>query len=88
MRAIARICPSSTATTYFSQWRWDFRALVDACSIAENLGADIVAASHPRPSDYFILKPKHSAFHATPLEILLESLKVKRIYVSDIAADA
>ena len=41
----------------------------------------------PTEKDYFILKPKHSAFHLSPLEALLEKLKVKRLVVTGIAGD-
>lgn len=80
--------PTIYCNDNFGQWRSDFRAVVEACSATPSPGADIVAALVPRPSDYFILKPRHSAFHATPLSILLASLRVRRVYVAGIAADA
>ncbi|MBW8894534.1 MAG: cysteine hydrolase, partial [Burkholderiales bacterium] len=33
------------------------------------------------------LKPRHSAFYATPLDLLLEQLRCKRLIVTGIAAD-
>jgi nicotinamidase-related amidase len=41
----------------------------------------------PEDDDYFILKPKPSGFYATPLELLLQYLKVKRVIVTGIAGD-
>ena len=37
--------------------------------------------------DYFVLKPKHSAFFATPLDLLLRHLRVRRLIVSGVAGD-
>jgi nicotinamidase-related amidase len=80
--------PSIYCNDNFGQWRSDFQAVVERCVESRRGGADIVAALMPRPDDYFVLKPKHSAFHATPLVQLLASLEVKRVYVVGIAADA
>ena len=42
----------------------------------------------PSAIDYFVLKPKHSAFFETPLRILLNQLRVKRLVIIGIAADS
>jgi len=36
---------------------------------------------------YFVLKPMHSAFYATPLEILLRHLHVRRVITVGVTAD-
>ena len=41
----------------------------------------------PRRGDLTILKPRHSAFFATPLDLLLRQLKCKRLVITGIAAD-
>ena len=41
----------------------------------------------PGDKDYFVLKPKHSAFFATPLDLLLRHLRVRRLLVSGVAGD-
>ena len=38
-------------------------------------------------SDYFVLKPKHSGFYATTLDLLLEYLRVDTLIVTGIAAN-
>lgn len=43
--------------------------------------------SLPRPDDFFVLKPKHSGFHAPPLEVLLEFLDIKTLILTGFAAD-
>jgi nicotinamidase-related amidase len=37
-------------------------------------------------ADYFILKPRHSAFYATPLELLLKHLGTQRLILTGVSA--
>lgn len=71
----------------FGKWRSDARAIVEACCSADAVGARFVRALQPRREDYFILKPRHSAFVATPLQLLLEWAQVQRVYVAGLAGD-
>ena len=41
----------------------------------------------PTEDDYFVLKPKHSGFFATPLELLLKFLGTKRLILTGLAGD-
>ena len=41
----------------------------------------------PEKDDYFVLKPKHSAFYQTNLEILLNYLGVRTLIMTGMAAD-
>jgi nicotinamidase-related amidase len=69
------------------RWRSEFRELV-AVSIAESeAGAAIAKHLQPADGDYSVLKPKHSAFYATPLDLLLRHLRVTRLLVSGVASD-
>ncbi|MBA8885446.1 isochorismatase family cysteine hydrolase [Dokdonella fugitiva] len=72
----------------FGQWRSDFRSNVDLCAGEGAVGATLVREIVPSPLDYFVLKPKHSAFFETPLRILLNQLGVKRVALIGIAADS
>ena len=71
----------------FGRWRSDFRTVVDACARAGE-GADVVELLRPGPGDYFILKPKHSAFYSTALDLLLRSLRIRRVVLCGIAGDS
>lgn len=71
----------------FGDWRSDFRAVVAECSPEERPGHALVRSIAPESEDYFILKPKHSAFYETPLESLLSDLKVRRLVLCGIAGD-
>ncbi len=41
---------------------------------------------HSQPPDYFVLKPRHSAFYGTPLALLLEALDVGRLLLAGVSA--
>jgi len=42
----------------------------------------------PEATDYIILKPKHSAFYATPLETLLTYIGARNVIVSGLTTNA
>ena len=41
----------------------------------------------PTPEDLSVLKPRHSAFYNTPLEFLLEELKVSSLIIAGLSTD-
>lgn len=55
----------------FGQWRSDFRSIVAACSEPDKPGHRVARQLAPGEQDYFVLKPRHSAFYSTALEVLL-----------------
>ncbi len=71
----------------FGRWRSDFRTVVEACARTGE-GAEVVDLLRPGADDYFILKPKHSAFYSTALDLLLRSLRVRRVVLCGIAGDS
>lgn len=86
-RLKARGVPVIYVNDNFTQWRRDFRELVAICSQPDARGAPLSVALAPENDDYLVLKPRHSAFFATPLEVLLEQLHVRHVVVSGIAGD-
>ena len=72
----------------FMRWQADFRELVAVCTHDGMLGAEIARLLQPGPDDYFVLKPKHSAFMSTPLEVLLAKLEARELVLTGIAADS
>jgi len=71
----------------FGQWRSDFRALIDDCLQPDTLGRPIVEQLRPDDDDYFVLKPMHSGFYLTPLELLLTRLKTKTLILTGMATN-
>ena len=48
----------------------------------------MIQALLPEQQDYVVLKPKHSAFYATPLDTLLEYIGVKNVILAGITTNA
>ena len=71
----------------FGRWRSDFRHQIEHCLKQESAAADLVKLLRPEPSDYFVLKPKHSGFFATTLETLLRYLGARRLILTGIAGN-
>ncbi|HZS12661.1 MAG TPA: isochorismatase family cysteine hydrolase [Nitrospirales bacterium] len=80
--------PAVYVNDNFGKWRSDFRALVSHCLERSCRGRPLAEALRPDGEDYFILKPKHSAFYATPLSLLLTSLGARRLILTGIAANS
>lgn len=70
------------------KWRSDSRAVVSHCRRAESPGRRLVEALIPAPDDYIVLKPKHSAFYATPLDTILAYLKTKTVVLTGLTTSA
>jgi nicotinamidase-related amidase len=92
-RAIAalkrRARAAGTAVVYvndnFGRWRSDFRQILEHC--LESPGREIAKLLKPESEDYFVLKPKHSGFYSTTLDVLLAYLKAKTLVLTGVAGD-
>lgn len=71
----------------FGRWSSDFNATVAECTKPERAGAAIAERLRPKKGDYFVLKPQHSGFYGTPLELLLDHLGVHTLVLTGFAAD-
>lgn len=71
----------------FGRWRSDFRSTVERCSQPDQPGSSVTKALVPGPDDYFVLKPRHSAFFCTALELLLQQLSIKRLIIVGFATN-
>jgi nicotinamidase-related amidase len=71
----------------FGRWRSDFRDAVRSAAAPGAAASDIVALLRPRPRDYFVLKPAHSAFFGTPLDLLLKHMRLRHVVLAGIAGD-
>jgi nicotinamidase-related amidase len=79
--------PAIYANDNFGRWRSDFPRLVRYCLGQDIRGKPIVAQLAPDPDDYFVLKPKHSGFYQTNLDILLNYLGVSTLILTGMATD-
>jgi nicotinamidase-related amidase len=71
----------------FGRWRSDWRKVLEACLAPDSPGREVVQQLVPREGDYFVLKPKHSGFFSTSLELLLRHLGARTLVVTGIATD-
>jgi nicotinamidase-related amidase len=69
----------------FGRWQSNFAALVDHAT--KSKGRSVVKQLLPRKDDYFVLKPKHSAFYSTTLDTLLRYLGTKHLIITGMAAN-
>jgi nicotinamidase-related amidase len=79
--------PVIYANDNFGQWQSNFKEVVKHCTRAGARGRAVTKRLVPKRGDYFILKPKHSAFFATSLVPLLEHLKVKKLVMAGMATN-
>ncbi|MGH7138996.1 MAG: cysteine hydrolase family protein [Pirellulales bacterium] len=71
----------------FGRWRSDFNAQVEHCLEEGVNGKPLVELLRPHEDDYFVLKPKHSGFFSTTLDLLLEYLGVKAVILTGISTN-
>lgn len=86
-RAKAAGVPAIYVNDNFGRWRSDFSQTVAYCLQSEVRGKPVVQELSPEDDDYFVLKPKHSAFFQTPLEILLKYLGANTLILTGMAGD-
>lgn len=87
LRARERGIPVIYANDNFGKWRSDFREVVKHCLEDGVRGQRLVELLKPDRDDYFVLKPKHSAFFESTLATLLEHLGTRHLILTGITAD-
>lgn len=85
--ARAKNIPVIYVNDNFNKWRSDFHDLLEHCLNSDVKGKLLAKALKPGAHDYFVLKPMHSGFYCTPLELLLKTLGVQRLIIAGIAAN-
>jgi len=71
----------------FGRWQSNFQEQIQRCIGPESAGREVASLLMPESDDYFVLKPKHSGFYSTSLEVLLQFLAVDTLILSGFAAD-
>jgi nicotinamidase-related amidase len=75
------------ANDNYGVWQSDFKTVWARCHAMRGAPAEIARLLRPRRSDLTILKPRHSAFYSTPLDLLLRQLHTKKLIIAGLAAD-
>ncbi|HEX8464683.1 MAG TPA: isochorismatase family cysteine hydrolase, partial [Abditibacterium sp.] len=86
-RAKALGIPVVYVNDNFGQWRSDFQSLVDHLLEDEVRGEFLARELHPQKDDYFVLKPKHSGFFGTTLDVLLDYLGAQTLILTGLAGN-
>lgn len=81
-------CPSIYINDNFGRWRSEFQAQVRHCLKDNVPGKPLVELLHPTARDYFVLKPAHSGFYSTALELLLKHLETKTLIITGMATNS
>jgi nicotinamidase-related amidase len=71
----------------YGRWRSDFRRITAHCRRDGARGKPIVDLLLPADDDYFVLKPKHSGFFSTTLEVLLGYLGAQTLVLAGVAGN-
>jgi nicotinamidase-related amidase len=71
----------------YGKWQSDFSRLISHCLEDDVRGRPLVELLAPEEDDYFVLKPKHSGFFSTTLDVLLDYLKARTLIITGIAGN-
>jgi nicotinamidase-related amidase len=69
-------------------WRSDAPSLARRFISGLPRGARCLASLAPAPRDLVVLKPRHSAFYGTPLDVLLEHLSVGHLVLAGLSTES
>jgi nicotinamidase-related amidase len=71
----------------FGKWQSDLNKIVSHCLEDGVRGEPFVKLVLPDEDDYFVLKPKHSGFYCTSLELVLEHTGARSLILAGIAGN-
>ncbi len=77
--------PTIYVNDNFGLWREDIKSLINQSR--NGIGKDIVDQFIPEKDDFFIIKPKHSGFYGTQLDILLKHLDIDNLIITGVAGN-
>ena len=86
-RAKAAGIPSIYVNDNFGRWQSDFQHVLRHCLDEDVCGKPLATLLQPDAEDYFVLKPKHSGFYSTTLELLLQALGVHTLMLTGLAGN-
>src|SRR3954468_14910608 len=75
------------ATGNSRAWQSDFQAQVAQCCARDDISGEVARLIAPRPRDITLLKPRHSAFFCSALELLLKEMGARDLILAGLATD-
>jgi nicotinamidase-related amidase len=79
--------PAIYANDNYGGWQSDFQTLVARCADGQGASAEMARLLRPQSGDLTILKPRHSAFLGSPLDLLLTRMHAREIIITGLATD-
>ncbi|WP_191559265.1 isochorismatase family cysteine hydrolase [Metabacillus idriensis] len=70
---------------HYKLWQADFQKISEKCT--NDLSRPIIEKLYPDETDFFLIKPMHSAFYGTALNMLLDNLYIKHLILKGIAGN-
>ena len=86
-RAKAAGIPRIYVNDNFGRWQSDFQHVLRHCLDEDVCWMPLATLLQPDAEDYFVLKPKHSGFYSTTLELLLQALGVHTLMLTGLAGN-
>lgn len=86
-RAKAAGIPVVYVNDNFGRWQSDLNKVLAHCLDDGTRGEPVARLLQPAADDYFVLKPKHSGFFSTTLDLLLRYLGVGTLILTGVAAN-
>ncbi|WP_354001628.1 cysteine hydrolase family protein [Caenimonas aquaedulcis] len=75
------------ANDNFGSWTSDFNSMVTTLAKGGGPSAAIIRLLRPKRGDLTVLKPMHSAFYGSPLDILLQKMGARSLVIAGLATD-
>ena len=86
-RAKAARIPVIYVNDNWGRWQSDLHRLLEHTLREDVRGRRMAELLRPDEDDYFVLKPKHSGFFSTTLDILLDYLQVNTVILTGVAGN-
>lgn len=71
----------------FGDWKSNWEEVFKTCVSAKSRGAEMAKILCPEKNDLFILKPRHSAFYSSNLEVFLKDMEIETLILTGIAGN-
>ena len=79
--------PAVYSNDNFGRWQSDLNQVLDHVLHDGVPGQPLAEILRPEKDDYFVLKPKHSGFYSTQLDLLLEYLGARTLILTGVQAN-
>lgn len=86
-RAVRQGVACIYANDNYGVWHSNFPDVLRHCRARGGAARELTRLLAPGRRDYTVLKPRHSAFYCTPLPLLLQQMKTRRLILTGLASN-